>query len=74
MHNFWMEMLVAAKTGLIAAVGVDYIAFRAFKRWDDVVKYDWSVATFRWFQGIFFAVTGTAGLKGLLAAFSNLFQ
>lgn len=37
--------------GLGAAVLIDWQAFKAFKSFNDLLKYDWGLATFRAFQG-----------------------
>ena len=49
-----------AITGSLAAAAVDFQAFRSWKSFDDVTKYDWRLAAFRWVQG---AIVG--GLAGL---------
>lgn len=38
-------------TGLGTAAWADFVAFRQWKRWGEFVTFDWSLATFRWFQG-----------------------
>jgi hypothetical protein len=40
-----------ALTGVVAAAYIDFQAFRAWKSWHDVATYQWSTATWRWFQG-----------------------
>ena len=48
--------------GLTAAVAIDIVEFRKFKSWDDAARYDWGVASWRWFQGF---VTGLLSGFGL---------
>ena len=56
LHN---AIVQAAVAGIIAAAGVDYRNFQAWKRWQDALTYDWQVASFRWFQGaVIGALTG----------------
>ena len=51
--------VVGAVTGLMTAAWADYVAFRSWKSWHDIVTYSWSLATFRWFQGaVVGALTG----------------
>lgn len=44
-------MVHGALRGAFVAGGIDILAFRSWKRWDDAASYDWNVATWRWFQG-----------------------
>lgn len=54
----------AILVGAAGAAAADYAAFRNWKRWHDAVLYDWTTATFRWFQG---ALTGLVTGLGLNA-------
>lgn len=60
----WLQMPIVrgAITGALAAAGADYMAFRSWKSWHDIVTYSWSTALFRWIQG---AVTGALASLGL---------
>lgn len=49
----------AGIAGLLAAVVVDYQAFKAFPTFTEAKKYNWGVAIFRAVQG--FVVGATAG-------------
>lgn len=51
-----------ALTGFIGAAVVDFGAFRAWKTWHDIAVYQWSTASFRWFQG---AVVGAVAAAGI---------
>jgi hypothetical protein len=44
-----------ALAGAVAAAVVDVHAFLTWKRFQDVITYDWGTAVFRWLQG---AVSG----------------
>lgn len=52
-------------TGIISAAGVDLVAFRSWKSFDDASQYDWYLAAWRWFQGATFGLLSTAGIAGL---------
>lgn len=56
--------------GVVTAAFVDWQAFRAWKTWHDIATYDWSTATFRWFQG---AAAGfvTSGIWKALDAWAS---
>jgi hypothetical protein len=56
---------LGAANGALVAARIDFLAFKAWKDWSDILAYDWRIATFRWFQG---AVIGAAaGLSGVSA-------
>ena len=47
-------------TGVGTAAHIDYQAFVTQKSWDDLIRYRWGLATFRWFQGaVIGAVSGS---------------
>lgn len=52
--------------GLAVAAAVDLQAFRSWKSWDDIHRYDWNVASFRWAQGFAIGALGAIGLKALI--------
>lgn len=54
-----------ALSGLLAAVMVDYAAFRTWQSFEAAKSYNWSVAIWRWLQG---AVSGAVAGAGLGAA------
>lgn len=64
----WLSnpIVQGAIAGAIAAASVDLSAFRAWKRWHDILTYDWRVATFRWFQGAVLGAFAAAGFGALL--------
>jgi len=64
----WLSnpIVQGAIAGAIAAASVDLSAFRAWKRWNDILSYDWRVATFRWFQGAVLGALGVAGVGAVL--------
>jgi hypothetical protein len=48
MHSHAFQGVVI---GVSSAAATDYHAFKAFRSWDDLVRYRWGLAMFRWFQG-----------------------
>ena len=61
--TIWSSPLMAgALSGLLAAALVDFAAFRSWKSFDSFRTYEWSTATWRWFQG---AVTGLVTAAGI---------
>jgi hypothetical protein len=54
-----------AITGFLTAAAIDFHAFRSFKSWNDAAKYDWSLASFRWFQGVTYGIAAAYGLGQL---------
>lgn len=50
-----------AVTGIVTAAAVDISAFRSWKSFDDVARYDWKVAAFRWVQGAILGALVAAG-------------
>lgn len=61
-HPLAMKSIAGALSGATSAASVDFAAFRTWKTWQDGIKYDWTTATFRWFQG---AVVGAATGLGI---------
>lgn len=55
---------IGALAGLLAAMRIDYDAFRAWDEWQDFRSYRWGLATFRWAQG---AVIGAVSALGFAA-------
>lgn len=55
-----------ALVGALSAASVDYAAFRSWKRWQDVLVYDWAVASWRIFQGAVIGAIAASGLGALL--------
>jgi len=53
---------------LLAAAAVDFAAFRAWKSFNDVATYDWSTASFRWFQGAVVGFLSAAGMEGMIGS------
>lgn len=51
-----------ALAGLVAAMVVDYNAFRSWKSLDEARTYDWGLALRRWLQGL---TTGALSAFGL---------
>lgn len=67
MHELLSHPVVqGAIAGALAAASVDFAAFRAWQRWQDVAAYSWATATFRWVQGAIVGVVSAAGLGVLL--------
>ena len=64
----WLSnpIVQGAVTGAATAAAVDWAAFKAWKKWQDIVTYDWSVATFRWVQGAVVGAVTAAGFGALL--------
>ena len=56
----------SAVTGALVAAAVDYHAFRNFKSWDDLVRYRWGLASWRWFQGAVVSAVAGSGISALL--------
>lgn len=50
-----------AVTGFVTAAAIDIHAVTGFKSWSDLKNYSWSVASFRWFIGIFTGSLAGAG-------------
>ena len=51
-----------ALAGLLVAATVDRQAFRSWQSFDDAKKYAWSIAIWRWFQGVVIGAMTGAGL------------
>lgn len=51
-----------AIAGTLAAMAIDRQAFASWKSFDDVKKYDWGLALFRWGQGAVIGATSALGL------------
>jgi uncharacterized membrane protein len=52
-------IVVAALAGFISAASVDFTAFKKWQSWQEGLQYNWSLATWRWVQGVIIgAVTG----------------
>lgn len=49
--------------GFCGAVVIDFLVFKKFQKWGDFQSYDWSVASFRWFQGILAGAISGAGIQ-----------
>lgn len=64
MHAWLASPIVqGALTGFLSAAALDYLAFRKFQRWGEFTTYDWSVASFRWFQGIVVGAVGAFAIQ-----------
>lgn len=61
---------LGAMSGFFTAVKVDYDAFTSWKSWDKIKAYNWSIASFRWFQGI---IIGAAGAYGIASGVTAMF-
>lgn len=73
LHDFLQTGLgQAVYTGWGLAAVADFAMFKQFKAWHDIATYQWSVATFRWFQGIVLAVAGYYGVGGILSTASKM--
>lgn len=64
----WNTLLAGLLSGFLTAAAVDYSAFRSWKSWDDAQRYDWKLASWRWFQG---CATGVAVALGWSVAIGN---
>lgn len=63
LHEVWHTAYVqGALTGALSAAWIDFVAFKSWKSFDDVWRYDWRLAAFRWTQG---AVTGAVAALGV---------
>lgn len=60
-----LPFVQAIITGLLGGVAVDLAAFRSWKSWSDAAQYDWTLASWRAFQGAIGGVLGYFGLVGL---------
>lgn len=56
------RIVLGALAGALTAGWVDFNAFKSWKKWDDVSKYQWSTAAFRWVQG---AIVGALTATGI---------
>ena len=61
------HMLHGALVGISVAARVDYVAFKTWHSWHDAASYEWSTATWRWFEGAVIGATAGAGF-GFVAA------
>jgi hypothetical protein len=61
----WEKTILSVVAGLVAAMTIDYQAFRSWKSFDEARSYDWGLALWRWFQG---AVAGLVAGLGLVEA------
>lgn len=59
------KIVVGALTGLGAAVLVDFVEFRKWKSFNEAVHYDWSTASWRWFQGVVAGAVAALGLDSV---------
>jgi len=57
---------VGALAGLLAAVRVDYEAFRAWDEWQDLQSYQWGLASFRWVKGAVIGAISALGVSAVL--------
>ena len=53
-------------TGAISAALVDLSAFRAWRTWDEAIRYDWRMASWRWAQGAVLGALGAAGYDAVV--------
>jgi len=60
-----LPFVQAIITGLVGGIAVDIVAFRTFKSWNEFAAYDWSIFSWRAFQGAVGGVLGYFGLVGL---------
>ena len=60
-----LPFVQAVITGLVGGIAVDIVAFRTFKSWNEFASYDWSIFSWRAFQGAVGGVLGYFGLVGL---------
>ena len=58
-------MVKGAIAGLLSAALVDFAAFRAWQSYDDVRRFDWRMAAFRWAQGVVVGAVTAAGIGGM---------
>ncbi len=63
-HPIVIAMLKGAGSGAVSAAWIDLLAFKSWKCWHDAAVYDWSTASWRWFQG---AVVGALTAAGFAA-------
>lgn len=57
---------VGALGGFLAAIRVDYVAFKAWHTWHDFQSYSWGTASFRWVQGGVIGAISALGVAALL--------
>ena len=57
---------VGAVAGLLAAIRVDYEAFRAWDDWEDLRAYRWGLASFRWVKGALIGAVSALGVSAVL--------
>jgi hypothetical protein len=55
-----------ALVGWISTAAVDYQAFRTWKSVQDALKYDWSIALWRWLQGAVLGAVSNSGIGAVL--------
>lgn len=54
-----------AIAGLVAAAATDFDAFKKFQSFKDLARYDWGLASFRWFKGAILGIVTAAGWMGV---------
>lgn len=60
---FQYPIIQGATIGFMNAAVLDIVEFKKFQKWDDVAKYDFGVASFRWFQGIIVGMLTGSGIS-----------
>lgn len=65
-HPILTMAVVTAINGIGVAMRIDYDTFSKWNTWREAHDYDWSRATFRWFQGAVMGVVGGGALGALV--------
>lgn len=52
--------------GFLVALRADYEAFKAWTCWNDILKFDWSIASFRYIKGAIIGAVTVLGLGGFV--------
>lgn len=65
MEGLQAAVLQGAVSGLLAAAAVDVAAFRAWKSFNELLSYDWKLASWRWVQGATLGAIGALTIGNL---------
>ena len=49
--------IIGAAGGLLAAMRIDWEAFKAWNDYNDALTYNWRTASFRWLKGVLLGLT-----------------
>lgn len=72
LKHYVVAVIVGALTGWAGAARADVMAFKSWKRYQDIRDYDWAVATFRWLQGAVSGAMAAVPADALIRALTGL--